>query len=198
MTTIILAIIVGAAFGFTLDRIGATNPGYIIRMLNLTNLHLMKTILMGIGVAAVLVFAGLLIGLVDPGHLSVKTAYVGVFVGGLLLGLGFAVAGYCPGTGLTAFATGRLDALFFVIGGLVGAAAYMGSYAWFKGTGLLDQIAGGKTTLGAIDGTKYSALFPSISGEWLGLAVGLVLIVVAWALPSRIGRKADASAVPAE
>ena len=121
-TTIILAIVIGAAFGFVLDRIGATNPGYIIRMLNLSNLHLMKTILMGIGVAATLTFAGLMTGLVDPGHLSVKAAYVGVFVGGILLGLGFAVAGYCPGTGLTAAATGRLDAVFFVIGGLVGAA----------------------------------------------------------------------------
>ena len=40
MTTIILAIVIGGAFGFVLDRIGATNPGYIIRMLNLSNLHL--------------------------------------------------------------------------------------------------------------------------------------------------------------
>ena len=40
MSTILLAILIGAAFGFTLDRIGATNPGYIIRMLNLTDLHL--------------------------------------------------------------------------------------------------------------------------------------------------------------
>ena len=84
-TTNIHAIVLGAAFGFVLDRIGATNPGYIIRMLNLSNLHLMKTILMGIGVAATLTFAGLMTGLVDPGHLAVKTAYVGVFVGGILL-----------------------------------------------------------------------------------------------------------------
>lgn len=41
MPEILLAILVGVAFAFTLDRIGATNPGYIIRMLNLTNLHLM-------------------------------------------------------------------------------------------------------------------------------------------------------------
>ena len=40
----------GATFGAVLDRVGATNPGYIIRMLNLTHLHLMKTILLAIGV----------------------------------------------------------------------------------------------------------------------------------------------------
>src|SRR5680860_151009 len=139
---ITLAILIGAAFGFVLDRVGATNPNYIIRMLNLSDLHLMKTIVAAIGVASILLFAGLLLGLVDPGHLSVKAAYLGVFIGGLLLGLGFAVAGYCPGTGLTALATGRTDALFFVIGGLVGAGAYMLTYAGIAETGLLESIAG--------------------------------------------------------
>ena len=42
MSHIILAIIIGAAFGFVLDRVGATNPGYIISMLRLGNLHLMN------------------------------------------------------------------------------------------------------------------------------------------------------------
>jgi hypothetical protein len=196
MTTILLAIIIGAAFGFTLDRIGATNPGYIIRMLNLTNLHLMKTILMGIGVASVLLFSGLLAGLVEPGHLSVKTAYLGVFVGGVLLGLGFAVAGYCPGTGLTAAATGRVDALFFVGGGLLGAAAYMLTYTGVKATGLLDGILGGKATLGAIAGTKYPALFAGVPGEVIGLVMGIVLIAIAALLPDRF--TPAPRAVPAE
>lgn len=186
MTEIILAVVIGAAFGATLDRIGATNPGLIIRMLNLSDLHLMKTILMGIGVASVLTFGGLIAGLVDPGHLSIKSAYIGVFVGGLLLGLGFAVAGYCPGTGLTAAATGRYDAMFFVGGGLLGAAAYMATYSWVATTGLMGSIAGGATTLGQISGTKYSGLFAAVPGEWLGLVLGIVLVAVAWVLPHRI------------
>ncbi len=184
--TIILAIVIGAAFGFVLDRIGATNPGYIIRMLNLSNLHLMKTILMGIGVAAVLTFAGLLSGLVDPGHLSVKAAYIGVFVGGILLGLGFAVAGYCPGTGLTAAATGRIDAIFFAIGGLFGAAAYMVTYTQVKSMGLLAEIAGGKSTIGDISGTSYPALISGIPGEWIGLGMGVLFMIVAMVLPDRL------------
>lgn len=186
MTEIILAVVIGVAFGATLDRIGATNPGMIIRMLNMTDLHLMKTILLGIGVASVLTFAGLIAGLVEPGHLSVKAAYIGVFVGGFLLGLGFAVAGYCPGTGLTAAATGRYDAMFFVVGGLLGTAAYMATYSWVATTGLLDSIAGGTTTLGQLSGTKYSSLITGIPGEWLGLVLGIVLIAVAWALPHRM------------
>lgn len=182
MSSLILAIVIGGAFGFVLDRIGATNPDYIIGMLRLSRLHLMKTILLGIGVASVLLFAGLLAGLVPAGHLSVKAAYVG----GGLLGAGFAIAGYCPGTGLAAAATGRKDGWFFVLGGLVGAGLYMASYSWVKSTGILADIAGGKSTLGAIAGTKYPALIAGIPGELAGVVVGVVLIVIACALPARM------------
>jgi uncharacterized protein len=188
MNEIILALAIGAAFGFALDRIGATNPGYIIKMLNLSNLHLMKTILLGIGVASILTFGGLLSGIVDPGHLSVKSAYLGVILGGALLGVGFAVSGYCPGTGLTAAATGRLDAVVFAIGGLVGAFAYMVTYPAVNATGILDAIAGGSATLAPLAGTNYPALISSLPGEWLGLVLGLALVLIAALLPDRLVR----------
>lgn len=186
MQQIFLALLLGGLFGIVLDRIGATNPGYIIKMLNLTDLHLMKTILAGIGVASVLLFGGLVVGFVDVGHMSVKTAYLGVFIGGLLLGAGFAIAGYCPGTGLTAAATGRFDGLVFVLGGLVGAAAYMGSYAWVKSTGVLEKIVGGKATLGTIEGSGYPALIDGLPGEAVGLAMGFIFILIAFVLPRRL------------
>ena len=184
MDLILLAIAIGGAFGFVLDRIGATNPDYIIGMMRLTRLHLMKTILLGIGVSSLLMFGGLMTGFIEPGHLSVKSAYIGVFVGGVMLGLGFAISGYCPGTGLAAAATGRRDALLFVLGGLAGAAAYMLAYSGFKASGILDAIVGGKTTLGAIKGTAYSAL-TSLPGETIGLVLGIVFIVIAFVLPER-------------
>ncbi|MBK1636553.1 YeeE/YedE thiosulfate transporter family protein [Rhodovulum adriaticum] len=196
MMTIVLAIVIGAAFGFVLDRIGATNPNWIGRMLNLTNLHLMKTILLAIGVASVLTFGGQMLGLVDVGHMSVKTAYVGVFIGGLMLGLGWAMSGFCPGTGVCALAVGRIDALFFVAGGLLGAAAYMLSYPVWKDLGVLE---GDKITLGAIPGADYPAAFPDLQGDLAGLAIGAAFIVIAFILPRRFSRKkAPAGTQPAE
>lgn len=188
MTTIILAVVIGIAFGFTLDRVGATNPGYIIRMLNLSELHLMRTILLAIGIASVLLFSGLMLGVVEPGHLSVKSTYAGVFIGGILLGTGFAISGFCPGTGLAAAATGRLDAWFFVAGGLFGAAAYMMAYEWVESTGILEPLAGGKATLGPISGTVYPTIVANPPGEWVGIAVGLVLAAIAIVLPARLTR----------
>ncbi len=196
--TIFLAIVIGAAFGFVLDRIGTTNPNWIFKMLNLTNLHLAKAILMAIGVGSILMFVGQMAGFVDVGHMSVKTAYVGVGVGGLIMGFGWAFSGYCPGTSVAAAASGRKDALFFIAGGLLGAAAYMVSYASIKGTFLMDKIAGGKVTLGTVPGAKYEGL-TAIQGDLLGIALGVIFIIVAFVLPNKlVGGDETSDAVPAE
>jgi len=134
-------------------------------------------------VASILMFGGQMLGLVDVGHMSVKSAHIGVAIGGVMLGAGWALSGYCPGTGLAAAASGRRDAVVFAVGGLVGAAVYIATYQMWKTAGVL---AGAKSTLGAVPGAKYEALFPAISGDVLGIAIGVVFVLVAWALPDRI------------
>lgn len=185
MSSILLAIVLGLAFGIVLDRVGASNPSYIGKMLNLTNLNLAKSILLAIGVGSVLMFAGQRLGFVDVGHMSVKAAYVGVFIGGLLLGAGWALSGFCPGTGVVAAGAGRRDALFFLAGGLLGAAAYMVTYPAWKASGLLDHIGGGAVTLGAVPGAKYDGLM-ALPGDVVGIVLGLGFIALAFALPERI------------
>jgi large-conductance mechanosensitive channel len=183
MTSVILAIIIGAAFGAVLDRVGATNPNYIGKMLNMTNLHLAKTIMLAIGVGSVLMFGGQMLGLVDVGHMSVKAAYSGVFLGGILLGIGWAASGYCPGTGVAAAASGRRDAWVYIAGGLVGAAAYMVTYPMWKASGML---TGKKLTVGAVPGATYEAILPSVSGDLIGIVLGLVFIAAAFLAPNQI------------
>lgn len=193
MSSILLALVIGAAFGAVLDRVGAANPNVIGNMLTLRALGLAKAILLGIGVGSVLLFGGILAGLVDVGHMSVKTLYPGVFLGGLILGAGWALAGYCPGTGLVAAGAGRKDALVYILGGLAGAGAYMVTYPMWKSSGLLD---GSKLTLGEVSGSGYDALLP-VSGEGMGLVMGALFIAAAFVLPDRLaGQPGDA--VPAE
>lgn len=194
--SIILALVIGAAFGAVLDRIGASNPDVLQRMLALVDLRLMKAILLAIGVGSVLMFGGQMAGLVDVGHMSVKTAYAGVFVGGLLLGFGWALSGFCPGTGVVAAASGRRDALAFIAGGLLGAAAYMVTYPQVKAMGLLDKIAGGDVTLGAVPGAKYDGV-TALPGDVLGLVLGAAFVVIAFIVPER-PRGAAPLAAPAE
>ncbi|MCG8552760.1 MAG: YeeE/YedE family protein [Desulfobacterales bacterium] len=182
--TIVFAIILGTFFGFALQRVGATNPQNIINMLRLKELHLMKAIFFAIGISSTLLFVLMALGVINAGHLSVKSSYFGVIVGGALLGLGFAIAGYCPGTGLTALADGRKDALFFVGGGLAGALIYTMIYGSIKGSWLFDQIAGGKVML-ATGSDKFQALLPVIPGTLLAAAIGIVFMLIAWKLPDK-------------
>tara|TARA_R110000868_G_scaffold189695_2_gene433082 strand:+ start:127639 stop:128199 length:561 start_codon:yes stop_codon:yes gene_type:complete len=183
--SIFLAILIGGLFGFALDRVGATNPNNIINMLRLTDTRLMKIILGAIGFSSIGLFAGIELGLIDIAHLSVKDSYIGVVVGGALLGIGFAISGYCPGTGITAFATGRKDAGVFVIGGLVGAFLFMINYADIKDSFLFEKISSGKVTLGLVEGSSYPSLF-DMSGSMTGIVIGIVLLIIAILLPLKI------------
>jgi len=183
--TIVLAILLGSFFGFALQRVGATNPQNIINMLRLKDLHLMKAIFFAIGISSALLFLLMKFGVIDVGNLSVKSSYTGVIVGGALLGLGFAVAGYCPGTGLTALADGRKDALFFIGGGLLGTLIYTMVYGSIKGSWLFDKIAGGNVML-ATGADKFQALVPMIPGTLLAAVIGGLFMIIAWKLPDKI------------
>ena len=182
---IILAIVTGTLFGFALQRVGATNPQVIINMLRLNDLHLVKVIFLAIAVSSALLFTGMAAGVIDPSHLSVKTSYLGVILGGIILGIGWAIGGYCPGTGVAALGDGRKDAVFFVIGGLVGAFLYMLVHSKLKGTFLLENILGGKVTLALTPNESFSALITNIPGTITALIVAAALGFAAWKLPEK-------------
>lgn len=183
---ILLAIILGTFFGFALNRVGATNPQYIINMLRLTNLHLMKTILLAIGVSSLALFIGLGAGIFEVGHLSIKASYIGVVIGGAILGIGFAIAGYCPGTGLAAWATGRRDARSFVIGGLLGAFVFSLCYSAFENMGWMDDIFGGKATLADTGLEGHTVLLASESGWITAVIIAVIIIGIAAILPDSL------------
>lgn len=179
---IINAVLLGFLFGFILQKIGAANPQKIIDMLRLRNLHLMKAIFLGIGISSLGLFGMMAAGIIDPSHLSVKSSYIGVIVGGLLLGAGWAISGFCPGTGVVAAGSGRKDALFFILGGLAGAFLFTLSYASLKATFLFNKL-GGKITLVATGNEKFASLFPSVPAITVAGAIAVAFIAVAIVLP---------------
>ena len=186
--TIVLAIIVGLTFGFVLHRVGAGNPQHIINMLRLQDLHLAKVILFGIGSSSLVLFILLAIGLIDQSHINIKTAYIGVIIGGLIFGIGFAIGGYCPGTCLVGVGDGRKDAIYFVLGGLFGAGVFTLLYGWIKSTfpSLFDSIAGGKTTLADTGIDKFQGLFEGVPPLAIAGTIAIIFMIGAWKLPKKL------------
>lgn len=179
---IILAIILGTAFGFALDHAKASNPQKIINMLRLKDLHLMKVILFAIGFSSLVLFILLALNIVDAGHLSIKPSYIGVLIGGGILGIGFAIGGYCPGTCLVAAGRGRKDALFFIVGGLLGAFVYMLIYGAIQNSALFNSI-GGAISLAETNPAKYQTLFENLPALAVAGPIAIVFMAVAFLLP---------------
>jgi len=180
---IMSAVVFGILFGFVLQRVGAADPDKIVGMLQLRDLHLMKVILFAIGFSSLMLFTGMAVGLIDSAHLSVKGMYWGVLVGGLLLGAGWAIAGFCPGTGVVAAGAGRKDALVFILGGLVGAGLFTFMYEGIKDTWLMQSVLGGKVTLAETE--KYTALL-DMNGLFVAGVIALIFMALAWLLPEKL------------
>jgi hypothetical protein len=152
--TLIGAILVGLAtgfvFGFVLEKSRVFEPGIIVGQMQLRSFIMLKVFL-----AAVI--TGLVVLAVMNGVFGVPLQlkpllWKADIIGGLVLGLGIALAGACPGTTLAQIGAGYRDAWFVLAGGIAGAIAY----------GYLDQPItaffaekGDKTTFAGLAGVPF-------------------------------------------
>ena len=165
---ILIGIVMGAVFGFALEKSRVFEPGMIVGQMQLGNFIMLKVFLSAVATGAVVL--AVLNGF-DVVKLQPKAAiYAADVVGGLVLGAGIALAGACPGTVLAQAGVGYRDALFTLVGGLCGAIAF--SYAEPSLRGPLLSGGGGKITFADVAGLPYWVLA-------LGLAVVLVAVLVA-------------------
>ena len=117
--------ILGIAFGFVLEQAGFSSSRKLAGVFygyDFTVLRVFFT-------AAVTAMSGVLIlghyGLLDTDIIYVNPTWlVPAIVGGVIMGVGFILGGYCPGTSVCAAAIGKVDAMFFVGGGLLGVLAF--------------------------------------------------------------------------
>jgi hypothetical protein len=182
--SIVLAIILGLVFGFVLQKAGAANPQVLINMLRLKDLHLMKAILLAIGISSLALFILLAVGVIDASHISVKSSYLGVIIGGAILGLGWAISGFCPGTGAVALGAGRKDAVSFVLGGLLGALIFTVGYGAIKSSFLFAKL-GDTITLAATGNEKFQAMLPGLPAIVVAGVIAVIFIIMAWLLPEK-------------
>jgi uncharacterized membrane protein YedE/YeeE len=141
---LIYGLFVGIVMGALIQRVGASSPRMILASLRLQNLTIIKFMATTIAVGAVLVYV---LSLWVPMHFDIKPTYViGVGLGGLIFGVGFALAGYCPGTCVVGIGEGRRDAWMTLLGGIAGALVFTLVYTLIEGT-LIKPLSYGKITL---------------------------------------------------
>ena len=141
---LVYGLLVGIVMGALIQRVGASSPRMILASLRLENLTIIKFMATTIAVGTVLVYV---MSLWLPMHFDVKPTYVvGVGLGGLIFGAGFALAGYCPGTCVVGVAEGRRDALVALMGGLTGALLFTLVYTLIESP-LIKPLNYGKITL---------------------------------------------------
>jgi len=138
-TGLAVALVIGLFFGFFLERAGFGSSRKLAAQFYLYDMAVLKVMFTAIVTAAIGLWALSAIGWLDLGEIyHVPTFVLPQFVGGLVLGVGFVVGGYCPGTSVAGIATGRIDAMVYALGMLAGLAIYAEAYpaieAWTKTT----------------------------------------------------------------
>lgn len=152
---------IGIAFGAVLEIAGFGNSKKLAAQFYFKDMTVLKVMFTAIIVAMVLIFMASAVGLLDYNLVWVNHTYLwpGI-VGGLIMGVGFIVGGFCPGTSIVSASTGKVDGIFFVLGTLFGIFMF-------------------GETVGLFDGFWNSSYMGRFTlPEWLGLSTGVVVLLV--------------------
>ncbi len=144
MTELLLGAATGLLFGFFLQKARVLRFEKQVGFLRLRDMTIIKFMFSAVVVGMAGVYLLKHFGVLSLGPKAVHLG--GQIAGGLLFGIGWAVAGYCPGTSVGAVGEGRVHALAVVLGMVAGAAAYAEVHGFFKKT-VLTWGSLGKVTL---------------------------------------------------
>ena len=127
------AFLIGTGFGFALEQGGFSSSRKLAGMFYGYDATVLKVFF----TAAIVALIGSLLmnylGLLNLNLVYVNEFYVtAAIVGGIIMGAGFIMGGFCPGTGLCAMSIGKIDAIVFVAGGLAGAFIFAETYPYIQ------------------------------------------------------------------
>lgn len=122
---LVVALAIGFLFGFVLEQAGFSSSRRLVGVFygyDLTVLRVFFTAAVTAAAGVLLLAAG---GLLDLTAVFVNPTWLApAIVGGVLMGLGFLLGGFCPGTSVCAAAIGKVDAMVFLLGGALGVFGY--------------------------------------------------------------------------
>lgn len=115
----------GLLFGYVLEAAGFGSPRKLTAQFSLRDFAVFKVMFTAVLVAATGLYLLRLGGLIGDNAVFVPTLFFwAILAGGLLIGAGFALGGYCPGTSMVGLASGRIDAIVFAVGMVAGTTVF--------------------------------------------------------------------------
>ncbi|HEX2989734.1 MAG TPA: YeeE/YedE thiosulfate transporter family protein [Anaerolineales bacterium] len=187
--TYVLFGVIGFAFGFTLEMSGFGDSRKLAAQFYFTELTVLKVMFTAIVTAMVLLFGAVGLGLLNFNQVWVNPTYLwSGILGGLIMGVGFIVGGFCPTTSLASASTGKIDGMLFMLGGFVGAFLFGETERyftnWYNNVGYF-----GRLTLDQVFGIPVG---------WVVLLVVLMALFMFWGAEQleRIVGKRDLSREP--
>jgi len=160
---LVIAVVIGIAFGWTLERAGLGSARKLAGQFYLTDLTVFKVMFSAIVTAMLGAFWLGRLGVLDLSRVYVpETWLLPQLAGGAIFGAGFAIAGLCPGTSCVSAATGRVD----------GLAAFIGMFTGILITGLAfaplqhfyESTGRGTLTLPELLHVPYGSVVAAITG----------------------------------
>ena len=137
-------LLIGMAFGAVLEVAGFGDSRKLSAQFYFRDMTVLKVMFTAIVVAMVLIFAGNALGLVDFPKIYVNpTCLWPQIIGGLILGFGFIIGGFCPGTSIVAMSTLKVDGIFFFGGVFAGVWLFgetVGSFNNFYESGFMGRF----------------------------------------------------------
>lgn len=146
------ALLLGLFFGLALEGAGFGSARKLTAQFTLRDFAVFKVMFIAVLVAAAGLWLAEATGFIAPHSVYIPTLYFWSFaLGGALIGAGFVIGGYCPGTSVVALASGRWDAFSFILGMVAGvwifAAGFDGLEPFYRAAPspkgqTLDQLLG--------------------------------------------------------
>jgi len=129
----VVALFIGIAFGFILEQAGFSTSKKLVGLFYGYDFTVLRVFFTAGLVAMIGVIAFDHWGLIDISLIYINPTFLwSAIVGGLIMGLGFVVGGFCPGTSVCAAAIGKVDAMIFIAGSFAGVFIFAEGYPLFE------------------------------------------------------------------
>ncbi len=134
VTANLIFLMIGVGFGISLELAGFGDSRRLAAQFYFKDMTVLKTMFTAIVVACLLLFLSAALGLLDFSEIAVNQTYLwpGI-VGGLIMGVGFVIGGYCPGTSVISASSLKIDGMVFFLGTAIGAGVFGESVSSFSG-----------------------------------------------------------------